>query len=98
MNKQEMVKVMCAKVAENGDKVSQAKMSTYVDAMVDTIREAMVAGDSVSLTNFGKFEVVERSARMGVNPQNPEVKIEIPASKAPKFKASQSLKAMVKSA
>lgn len=98
MNKQEMVKVMCSKVAENGEKVSQAKMATYVDTMVDTIREAMVAGDSVNLTGFGKFEVVERAARMGVNPQNPGVKIEIPASKTPKFKASQSLKAMVKSA
>ena len=96
MNKTELVKVVCSKVAENGDKVSQVKMATYVDAMVDAIREAMCAGDSVNLSGFGKFEVVERAARTGVNPQNPSVKIEIPASRAPKFKASSNLKSLIK--
>lgn len=96
MNKVEMIKVVCGKLAENGVKVTQKDMGVYVDAVLDVIRDTMVSGDSVNLTGFGKFEVVDRAARMGVNPQDPTVKIEIPASRVPKFKASQNLKAVVK--
>lgn len=96
MNKVELVSACVEKMANDGVKVTKKDFATYVDTMVDVIRETMAAGDSVNLSGFGKFEVVERAARTGVNPQNPSVKIEIPASRAPKFKASQNLKALIK--
>ena len=48
-------------------------------------------GDKVQLVGFGTFEVAERAARTGKNPQTKE-EIQIPASKAPKFKAGRALK------
>ena len=57
-----------------------------------SVEEALVAGDKVQLVGFGTFETRERAARQGRNPRNPEEVIEIPASKAPVFKAGKSLK------
>ena len=48
------------------------------------------------LTGFGIFSVNQREARMGVNPQKPGVKIQIPAMKVPKFKAGKTLKEAVR--
>ena len=60
--------------------------------VLDTIEEALVAGDSVRLIGFGTFETRSRKARTGRNPQKPDKVISIPASKAPVFKAGKSLK------
>ena len=54
-------------------------------------------GDKIQLVGFGTFEVAERAARTGQNPQTGKA-IEIPASKAPKFKAGKALKDTVNSA
>ena len=77
--------------------LGRKEASAAVDAALETIQDALQRGSDVSFTGFGKFSVAERSARQGVNPSTGE-KIEIAASKAPKFTAGSALKAAVKAA
>ena len=87
MNKADLV----AKVADKtGFKKKDAELA--LDAVLNTIEEALVAGDSVRLIGIGTFETRSRKARTGRNPQQPDTVISIPASKAPVFKAGKSLK------
>ena len=86
MNKTELI----AKVAERLG-YTKKDTSAVVDVVFDVIKEGVVLGEEVSIVGFGKFGVTERSAREGRNPQTSE-KIMIPASKAPKFKASSVFK------
>ncbi|MDD5822938.1 MAG: HU family DNA-binding protein [Firmicutes bacterium] len=87
MNKAELV----VKIAEKtGFKKKDAEAA--LDAVLESIEAALVEGDSVRLIGFGSFETRERKARTGRNPQKPETVIDIPASKAPVFKAGKSLK------
>ncbi|ACZ19023.1 HU family DNA-binding protein [Thermanaerovibrio acidaminovorans] len=72
--------------------ISKKKASEAVDAIFNIIQEALVKGDKVQLVGFGTFEVQERAARQGRNPQDPTKTIEIPAKKAPVFRAGKSLK------
>ena len=65
------------------------------DTVFEEIANVLAEGGKADITGFGKFEVTERPARMGINPATKE-KMPIPASKAPKFKASKSLKDAVK--
>ncbi|MCL2697391.1 MAG: HU family DNA-binding protein [Oscillospiraceae bacterium] len=65
-------------------------------AVIDSITEALKKGEKVQLVGFGSFEVRERAAREGVNPQT-QKKIKIPASKVPAFKAGKALKDAVAS-
>ena len=67
-----------------------------VDAVLDTIQEALQRGSDVTFSGFGKFHVAERSARQGVHPRTGEP-IEIAASKVPRFTAGSGLKKAVKS-
>jgi len=66
-----------------------------VNAFLDAVKAALVSGEKVTITGFGTFEVRERSARSGRNPQTGEP-MNIPASKAPAFKAGKELKEAVK--
>ena len=66
-----------------------------VDAFLDVVEETLKRGGEVSFTGFGKFSVSDRSARQGVNPQTGE-KIQIAASKVPRFSAGAGLKKAVK--
>ncbi|MDT3426826.1 DNA-binding protein HU-beta [Paenibacillus forsythiae] len=66
-----------------------------VDAVFEAITEALQSGDKVQLVGFGNFEVRERSARKGRNPQTGE-EIEIPSSKVPAFKPGKALKDGIK--
>lgn len=86
MNKSELVE----KVAEKAD-LEKKDAEKAVNAFTEVIKEALKNGEKVQLIGFGNFEVVERAARPGRNPQTKEP-IEIPASKAPKFKAGKALK------
>lgn len=63
-----------------------------LEALIETVEEALADGDKVQLVGFGTFRVKQRKARKGRNPRNPEEVIEIPASKAPVFKAGKTLK------
>lgn len=86
MNKTELVAAVAAK-AELSKKDAEAAVSATVEA----ITEALADGEKVALVGFGTFDVKERAARTGLNPRTKE-KIEIPASKAPAFKAGKALK------
>ena len=66
-----------------------------VSAVLDTIQEVLSRGGDINFTGFGKFSVADRGARQGVNPQTGE-KIQIAASRVPRFSAGSSLKKAVK--
>ena len=94
MNKTELV----AKTQENIDiNVSKKDLTTIVEGVIKSITDELIAGGRVQLVGFGTFEVSERAARKGRNPQT-GIEIEIPASKAPKFKPGKALKDAVKNA
>ncbi|PWM66116.1 MAG: integration host factor subunit alpha [Clostridiales bacterium] len=90
MNKTELV----AAIAEKAG-TSKKDAEKVVNATFDVISEAMAKGDKISLVGFGTFEVRERAAREGKNPQTGE-KIKIAACKVPAFKAGKALKDSVK--
>ncbi|MDQ1909424.1 HU family DNA-binding protein [Paenibacillus sp. GD4] len=86
MNKSDLIN----KVAEASE-LSKKDATKAVEAVFDAISEALQSGDKVQLVGFGNFEVRERSARKGRNPQTGE-EIEIPSSKIPAFKPGKALK------
>ncbi len=86
MNKSELIEA----VAESAD-LSKAAAARAVDAMVDSVTDALREGDQVTLVGFGTFTVRERAARTGRNPRTGEA-INIPASKVPGFKPGKALK------
>lgn len=90
MNKTELI----AAIAEKAG-TSKKDAEKVVNATFDVISEAMAKGDKISLVGFGTFEVRERAAREGKNPQTGE-KIKIAACKVPAFKAGKALKDSVK--
>ena len=90
MNKTELVNA----VAEASE-LSKKDATKAVDAVFDSILNALKDGDKVQLIGFGNFEVRERAARKGRNPQTGE-EIEISASKVPAFKPGKALKDAVK--
>ena len=67
-----------------------------VDAVLESLQEVLSRGGEVNFTGFGKFSVADRSARQGVNPQTGE-RIQIAASRVPRFSAGSALKNAVKS-
>ena len=86
MNKPEFI----AAVAEKAE-ISKKDSEKALKAFVDVVAEQLKAGDKVQLVGFGTFEVSERAAREGRNPQTGET-MTIAACKAPKFKAGKALK------
>ena len=86
MNKTEFI----AAVAEKAE-ISKKDSEKALKAFVDVVAEQLKAGDKVQLVGFGTFEVSERAARDGRNPQTGET-MTIAACKAPKFKAGKALK------
>ena len=90
MNKTELVN----SVAE-GKKKKKKDASKAVDAVFDTIQDALAKGEKIQLIGFGNFEVRERAARKGRNPQT-GMEIDIAASKVPAFKPGKALKDAVK--
>ena len=90
MNKTELVKA----VAEQAE-LTQKDATKAVDALIETISETLAKEEKIQLIGFGTFEVRERSARKGRNPQTGE-EIEIAASKVPAFKPGKELKEAIK--
>lgn len=86
MNKTELV----SQVAQTAE-LTQKAAAKAVDAVFDTVLEALKNGDKVQLIGFGNFEVRERAARTGRNPQTGE-EIQIAAGKVPAFKPGKVLK------
>lgn len=86
MNKSELIDAVAAAAD-----ISKASAGRALDAMVDSVTDALKDGDQVVLVGFGTFSVKERAARTGRNPQTGEP-IEISAAKVPSFKAGKALK------
>ena len=86
MNKTELI----AAIAEKAE-LTKKDSDAAVNAIFETICTALAGGDKVQLAGFGTFEVRERPARTGRNPQTKE-EIEIPASRTAAFKAGKALK------
>ncbi|CAM3240808.1 HU family DNA-binding protein [Vagococcus fessus] len=89
-NKAELIE----KVAEKAD-LTKKDATTAVDAVFSTIQDLLADGEKVQLIGFGNFEVRDRAARKGRNPQTGK-EIDIPASKVPAFKPGKALKDAVK--
>lgn len=81
-------------VAETTE-LSKKDAGKAVDAVFNTIQEALAKGEKVQLIGFGNFEVRDRAARKGRNPQT-GAEIDIAASKVPAFKPGKALKDAVK--
>lgn len=91
MNKAELA----AKIAERlslSKKVGEDMVALFEDIVTDTL----VGGGEVTIAGFGTFSARVRQGRMGVNPQNPTQKIQIPSVTVPKFKAGKALKDALK--
>ncbi len=86
MNKSELVQ----EVAEYAD-ISKTTAAKAVDAVVESIKDALAEGDTVTLIGFGTFSVRERAARVGRNPRTGE-RLDIQAANVPVFKAGKALK------
>lgn len=86
MNKSELVSKMASR-----SNLSAACARRALDAMLESIQEALAEGDRVQLVGFGTFKVTEHNSREGRNPKTGEV-IQIPASKTPSFSAGAELK------
>ncbi|MCQ2329091.1 MAG: HU family DNA-binding protein [Paludibacteraceae bacterium] len=86
MNKKDLVESVAAKA-----KMTKVDSKVAIDAVLDSIKEALLNGESVSLIGFGNFQIIERSERKGINPATKK-QIVIPAKKVVKFKAGADLK------
>ena len=89
MNKTELIAAMADQAG-----ISKKDAEKALKAFTDVVADELKKGEKVQLVGFGTFEVVERAAREGRNPQNGEP-MPIVASKAPKFKAGKALKDVV---
>ena len=89
MKKTELI----AAIAEQSG-LSKKDAEKALSATIDTIVNAVAAGDKIQLTGFGTFEQRQRNARTGVDPRTGN-SIEIPASKVPAFKAGKAFKDIV---
>ncbi|WP_427814629.1 HU family DNA-binding protein (plasmid) [Enterococcus sp. 22-H-5-01] len=90
INKQSLVEQVAEKTG-----LTKKDATSAVDALFDGIQTSLQAGEKVQVIGFGNFEVRERAARKGRNPQTGE-EITIAASKSPAFKAGKQLKDAVK--
>ena len=86
MNKKELVAAIAAK-----SEMTQADAQKALKAFVEVVTEELKKGEKVQMVGFGTFEVSERAAREGRNPQTGKT-MKIKASKTPKFKAGKALK------
>ena len=89
MNKADIVKSMAEKSGMTKIDVEKA-----LNAFVETVEEVLANGDKIQLVGFGSFEVKERAARKGRNPQT-KAEIIIKASKAPIFRVGKALKDLI---
>ena len=91
MTKQEFVERVASRSGLGRREATQA-----VDAVIESITDALRSGEEISFTGFGKFSTQQRAARQGVNPRNPSEKVTIPAARVPKFSAGSALKQAVR--
>lgn len=88
MNKQELISKLMTKTKAQ---ITHADAERIVDGFMEEVKNAVAAGDSVQLVGFGTFSASQRAARTARNPQTGGT-IQIPAKKAPVFKAGKAFK------
>lgn len=88
MNKRELIDAISGRLG------SKSAASQAVNAVLETIQEAVARGDKVAITGFGVFERAERAARTGRNPAT-GASIKVPAASVPKFRPGAEFKAAV---
>lgn len=86
MTKAELINAIAEK-----SELTKKDAEKALNAVVTSITDALADGDKVQIVGFGTFEVRERSAKEAINPRTKE-KIQVPAKKAPAFKAGKALK------
>lgn len=91
MNKAELAEKIAGKINSTKKQVEE-----MMEVWEEEVTGALKAGNEVTLTGFGTFSARVRSARMGVNPQKPTERIQVPEVKVPKFKAGKALKDALK--
>ncbi len=91
MNKAELIDRIAEKV-----QVTKKQAEEMVECVTETVMSTLKAGGEVTITGFGTFLAKQRAARMGVNPQKPTERMQIPAVVVPKFKAGKALKDSLK--
>lgn len=91
MNKALLVQAISDKVGIT-KKESEAMVEAFVDIVINTLK----TGGEVNIAGFGAFSAKTRAGRVGVNPQRPTEKIQIPSVTVPKFKAGKGLKDALK--
>jgi DNA-binding protein HU-beta len=89
MNKSQLIEAVAS---DSG--LTKADSARAIESLLDMVTRTLNMGEEVVITGFGKFSVVNRAARPGVNPRTGE-RIRIEASKAPRFSAGASLKQAV---
>jgi nucleoid DNA-binding protein len=82
------------KLAEKGE-ITKKQATEAINRIFTTMADGLVAGEEISIPGFGKFSVVTRKARTGMNPQTKK-KIKIPEKKVPKFAGAKALKESIK--
>ncbi len=82
-------------VVKSVEDLTKKKAADVVDALFEAVQDAMIKGEKVQIVGFGTFEVQQRVARKGRNPQDPQKEIDIPAKKVPVFRAGKVLKDIV---
>ncbi len=90
MNKTSLIQ----EIADRTD-ASKSEAQKFFDAFTNVVQDSLKKGEDVQITGFGKFYVQKREAREGINPQTKQ-KINIPASRVPKFTAGNALKNQLK--
>ncbi|OGH87553.1 MAG: DNA-binding protein HU [Candidatus Magasanikbacteria bacterium RIFOXYC2_FULL_42_28] len=91
MNKAELSQKLAEKL-----NMSKRETENMLNTFTELVTEALKSGQEVVLTGFGAFSARKRAGRVGVNPQKPTEKIQIPAVTVPKFKAGKALKDALK--
>lgn len=91
-----MNKVALAEAIADKTGLSKKQAEDFLEAFVEAVTDGLIRKETVTIAGFGAFSAKFRHARMGVNPQTPEQRMEIPAVWIPKFKAGKGLKDALK--
>ncbi len=91
MNKAELIQTIADKAG-----IAKKEAESMVEAFVEIVTSTLKGGGEVNIAGFGAFSAKNRAGRVGVNPQNPTEKIQIPPVTVPKFKAGKGLKDALK--
>ncbi|OGY80060.1 MAG: hypothetical protein A3B74_05430 [Candidatus Kerfeldbacteria bacterium RIFCSPHIGHO2_02_FULL_42_14] len=91
MHKSDLIEALAERTG-----LSKKQVESFLEAFQVFVIEKLKAKEEITLTGFGTFSAKTRGSRMGVNPQNPSQKIQIPEVVVPKFKAGKALKDALK--